>query len=171
MSTQADRIVCVCVCRARCSMGCILISSDRRGGRCWQRLEDRWWWVVGLRMGRIGGRVAGQISSLQLWRRNKLIWQWQMNHLLSPNCQFYASQTPLSLSVSSRFPHHFLHEHSQLLSSSRSPTKLFFFSAFPYSYTFFTFFLLLSPWCHFSSLPPTITLFYSHFCSVAVETL
>lgn len=124
-------------------MGCILISSNRRGGRCWQRLEDRWWWVVGLRMGRIGGWVAGQISSLQLWRRNKLNWQWQMNHLLFPNCLFYASQIPFSLSVSFPFPHHFLHEHPLLLSSSLSPTKLFFSSLpFPFPTLFYFWFVL-----------------------------
>lgn len=102
-----------CVYRVHRSMDCILISSNRREGRCWQRLEDRWWWVVGLRTGRIGGWVVGLISSLQLWRRNKLIWQWQMNHLLFPNCQFYASQTRFSPSVSSLFSHHFLLEHPQ----------------------------------------------------------
>lgn len=43
-------------------MGCILISSDRSEGRCWQRLEDRWWWEVGLGAGRSG---AG------LWARSR----------------------------------------------------------------------------------------------------
>lgn len=150
-------------------MGCILISSDWREGRCWQRLEDRWWWVVGLRTGRIGGWVVGQISSLQLWRRNKLIWQWQMNYLLFPNCQFYSSQTSFSPSVSSLFPHHFLFERPQPLSSSFSPTELFFSLSFPCP-TFFTS-LLFSLWCSFTSLPPTITFPYSLFCSVAWEVL
>lgn len=160
----------LCVYRVHCGMGCILISSDRRGGRCWQRLEDRWWWVVGLRMGRIGGWVAGQISSLLLWRRNKLNWQWQMNHLLFPNCQFYAFQIPFSLSDSFLFPHHFLHEHPQPLSSSLSYTKFFFSASLSPFLHFFTF-GLFSPWCHFTSLPPRITFLYSHFCSVAVKVL
>lgn len=149
-------------------MGCILIFSDSREGRCWQRLEDRWWWVVGLRMGRIGGLLAGQISSLQLWRRNKLIWQWQMNHLLFPNCQFYASQIPFSPSVSSLSPpHRFLHEHPQPVSSSRSSTKLFFSLTFLFLTLFyFSFVLSMMPF-HFFASHSYLPLPY--FCFVAVK--
>lgn len=140
------------------SFGCILISSDRGEGRCSQRLADRWWWVVGLRMGRIGGWVVGQISSSQLWGRNKLIWQWQMNHLLSPNCQFYASRTPSSHSVCLfPIPHYFLLERPQPLSPSFSPTKLLLSLNFPCPHSFFCAFLLFFPWCPFISLPATIT--------------
>lgn len=55
MSTQADIIVCVH--RVQRSLSCILVSRERSEGRCWRRLEDRRWWVVGSKRGE--GRGGG----------------------------------------------------------------------------------------------------------------
>lgn len=54
LSIQADTIVCIL--RAL-QHSLYPPTSNRREGRCWQRLEDRWWWVVGLRTGKIGAAL------------------------------------------------------------------------------------------------------------------
>lgn len=107
------------------------------------------------------GRVVGQISSLQLWRRNKLIWQWQMNHLLFPNCQFSSSPTPFSHPQSLPYP-------PAIFSPSFfNPSSSFFTyqALFPNSVIYFLpSFCSCSLWCSFTALPPTITFPYSLFC-------
>lgn len=152
---------------AGCTVAWGVSSSPAIGegaGACrgWRIDGDGW---LAWERGGSGGRVVGQISSLQLWRRSKLIWQWQMNHLLSPNCQFSASQTPSSLSLPPLFPHHFLLECLQPPppSSSFSPAELFLPPASPRFYTLT--FLLCSPWCFLSALFSMI-IFFARFLTL-----
>lgn len=42
---------CVCVYRVQRSRSCIFVSREWSEGRCWRRLEDRRWWVVGWKRG------------------------------------------------------------------------------------------------------------------------
>lgn len=124
-----------------CSVAWVASSSpgigERAGvGRGWRIDGDGWLAWEG---GRIRGWVVGQISSLQLWRRNKLIWQWQMNHLLFPNCQFYFSQTTFPPPVFFPIPPLF---------SFQKPSNLIFF-IFNHQ-LFFTPFLLWLYWWSFS---------------------
>lgn len=96
MSMQADIIVCVCVCLyTECSIAQAASLSPENGvragvGRGWEMAGDGW----SARSEGRGGEAALQISSSLLWRRNQLIWQWQMNHLLFLHRQFHSLQTP-----------------------------------------------------------------------------
>lgn len=138
-------------------MGCILISSDWREGRCWQRLEDRWWWVVGLRTGRIGGLGCGPDLVLAVMKEKQ-------TDLTVTNEPSPLPQLPV-LFLSNSFPH------PQSLPCS--PT-IFFLSALnpyllhfhlPSSFSasvspvlhFLLYFCSSSLLCSFTDLPPTIT--------------
>lgn len=58
-----------------------LSRSGAGAGRGW-RMDDDECLALGQRRSR--SRFLGKIWPLQLPRRNKLIWQWQMNHPLNP---------------------------------------------------------------------------------------
>lgn len=124
---HAGRQNCVCT---ECTVAWVASSSPAIGGRAGvgRGFEDGLWAVVDLRTGSIGGLVVGPISSLQLWRRNKLIWQWQMNHLLFPQLPvlFLSNSFPTLSLLSIPPPFAFWAPSTLLLSSSFSPTKLFF---------------------------------------------
>lgn len=155
LSIQADTIVCVL--RAL-QHSLYPPTSNRREGRCWQRLEDRWWWVVGLRTGKIG---AG------LWARSRpCSYEGETNWSDSDKWTISASPTasfmPLKL---------LSHPQSLPCTPPSTTTTIFFLSAlnpysihshlpcsfflphFPLAYIFT--FLLFSQWCSFTS--PTIT--------------
>lgn len=169
LSIQADTIVCIL--RAL-QHSLYPPTSNRREGRCWQRLEDRWWWVVGLRTGKIGAA---------LWARSRpCSYEGETNWSDSDKWTISASPTAsfMSLKLLSHpqslpctpplhHHHHFLLERPQPLFYSFSPTMLFFFClTFPWP-TFLLFFC--SPSDALSLLPPLPSPF--SFCSVAWEVL
>lgn len=155
LSIQADTIVCIL--RAL-QHSLYPPTSNRREGRCWQRLEDRWWWVVGLRTGKIGAA---------LWARSRpCSYEGETNWSDSDKWTISASPTASFMSLK-------LLSHPQSLPctpppppppfSSWAPSTpilfiltyhaLFFLPHFPLAYIFT--FLLFSQRCSFTS--PTIT--------------
>lgn len=122
-------------------MGCILISSDRGEGRCWQRLEDRWWWVVGLRTGE--DRGAG------LWARSRpCSYEGETNWSDSDKWTISSSPTASFLPHRLPFPTLSLFPIPLLFSLRAFSTPVFFIFHLPssfskLSYIFFTLLLFL----------------------------
>lgn len=122
-------------------MGCILISSDRGEGRCWQRLEDRWWWVVGLRTGE--DRGAG------LWARSRpCSYEGETNWSDSDKWTISSSPTASFLPIRLPFPTLSLFPIPLLFSLRAFSTPVFFIfhlrSSFSkLSYIFFALLLFL----------------------------
>lgn len=157
---HAGRHHCVCKQHAPLAWGCVLISGDWSEGRCWQRLEDRWWWVVGLRSGRIGGPGCGPDLVLAVMKEKQTdLTVTNEASLLFPTASFppckllFATSVspPCSPSIFFSTPIFFIFTYQAL-----------FQPPFPLSY-FFSPLLLFSPWCFFSTLPPTIAFFCTLF--------
>lgn len=148
-------------------MGCILISSDWSEGRCWQRLEDRWWWVVGLRR---GGSGAG------LWARSRPCsyegeTNWSDNDKWTISSSPTASFIPLKLlSGPQSLPYSttifFLRALNPCLLHFHLPSSFSASVSYPTFFSFFLFFLLVMLF-HISATHYYLPLFF--FCSVARE--
>lgn len=153
LSIQADTIVCIL--RAL-QHSLYPPTSNRREGRCWQRLEDRWWWVVGLRTGKIGAA---------LWARSRpCSYEGETNWSDSDKWTISASPTAsfMSLKLLSR-------PQSLPCTPPSTTTTIFFLSALnPYSIhshlpcSFFS--ASLSPGLHFyfSFVLPAMLFHFSH---------
>lgn len=168
LSIQADTIVCIL--RAL-QHSLYPPTSNRREGRCWQRLEDRWWWVVGLRTGKIGAA---------LWARSRpCSYEGETNWSDSDKWTISASPTASFMSLK-------LLSHPQSLPCTPPPPPPPFSSWAPSTPILFIltyhalFFCLTFPWPTFllffcspsdalSLLPPLPSPF--SFCSVAWEVL
>lgn len=140
---HAGRHDCMCT---GCTVAWVASSSPAIGerGRCWQRLEDRWWWVVGLRTRRIGGLGCGPDLVLAVMKEKQ-------TDLTVTNEPSPLPQLPVlflsnsSLPPSQRLPH----SRTIFFLSALNPYLLHFHLAlfqphFPLSYIFnFTFVLLV----------------------------